>query len=242
MTTQKFYLATAKSAGQERVILSKIRAFFFSIEFVISVVFVVFFMWLFNSKNRAIRKFWGRSQRFFGGYKLEVIGKFSDEANILLINHQSMLDIIVLEEIHPKNICWIAKAQIGKIPIIGKILSLPKMIAVERENKHSLIKLLSEAKDRVENGRVLAIFPEGTRSQTKELLPFKGGAKLLVEKLNLKVQPIVIVGSDAMKVKEFSFKKADIKLFCLDLVDTSKQNWLEATRESMQKVLDENRK
>ncbi len=222
--------------------MSKIRALFFAIEFVISVVLVVFFMWLFNDKNRAIRKFWGRSQRFFGGYKLKVIGNFSDEANILLINHQSMLDIIVIEELHPKNVCWIAKAQIGKIPIIGKILSLPRMIAVERENKHSLIKLLSEAKDRVENGRVLAIFPEGTRSQTNKLLPFKGGAKMLVEKLNLKVQPIVIVGSDAMKVKEFSFKKADIKLFCLDLVDTSKENWLEATRESMQKVLDENRK
>ncbi len=222
--------------------MSKIRALFFAIEFVISVILVVFFMWLFNDKNRAIRKFWGRSQRFFGGYKLEVIGNFSDEANILLINHQSMLDIIVLEEVHPKNLCWIAKAQIGKIPIIGKILSLPKMIAVERENKHSLIKLLSEAKDRVENGRVLAIFPEGTRSQTNKLLPFKGGAKMLVEKLNLKVQPIVIIGSDALKVKEFSFKKADIKIFCLDLVDTSKENWLEATRESMQKVLDENRK
>ncbi len=222
--------------------MSKIRALFFAIEFVISVILVVFFMWLFNDKNRDIRKFWGRSQRFFGGYKLEVIGDFSDEANILLINHQSMLDIIVIEELHPKDVCWIAKAQIGKIPIIGKILSLPKMIAVERENKHSLIKLLSEAKDRVENGRVLAIFPEGTRSQTNKLLPFKGGAKLLVEKLNLKVQPIVIVGSDAMKVKEFSFKKADIKLFCLDLVDTSKENWLETTRESMQKVLDENRK
>lgn len=222
--------------------MSKIRALFFAIEFVISVILVVFFMWLFNDKNRAIRKFWGRSQRFFGGYKLEVIGNFSDEANILLINHQSMLDIIVVEELHPKNVCWIAKAQIGRIPIIGKILSLPKMIAVERENKHSLIKLLSEAKDRVENGRVLAIFPEGTRSQTNKLLPFKGGAKLLVEKLNLKVQPIVIVGSDAMKVKEFSFKKADIKLFCLDLVDTSKENWLETTRESMQRVLDENRK
>jgi len=52
----------------------------------------------------------------------------------------------------------------------------------------------------------------------------------------------VIVGSDALKVKEFSFKKADIKIFCLDLVDTSKENWLETTRESMQKVLDENRK
>ena len=222
--------------------MSKIRALFFAIEFVISVILVVFFMWLFNDKNRDIRKFWGRSQRFFGGYKLEVIGDFKDEANILLINHQSMLDIIVLEEVHPKNLCWIAKAQIGKIPIIGKILSLPKMIAVERENKHSLIKLLKEAKDRVENGRVLAIFPEGTRSQTNKLLPFKGGAKMLVEKLNLKVQPIVIIGSDALKVKEFSFKKADIKIFCLDPVDTSEENWLEATRESMQKVLDKNRK
>ncbi|MGP1359120.1 lysophospholipid acyltransferase family protein [Campylobacter sp.] len=223
------------------MILSKIRALFFSITFVLSVILVVFFMWLFNSKNRTIRKFWGRTQRFFGGYKLEVIGDFKDEANILLINHQSMLDIIVLEEVHPKNLCWIAKAQIGKIPIIGKILSIPKMIAVERENKHSLIKLLKEAKDRVENGRVLAIFPEGTRSQTNKLLPFKGGAKMLVEKLNLKVQPIVIIGSDALKVKEFSFKKADIRIFCLDLVDTSKENWLEVTRENMQNVLDKNR-
>ena len=212
------------------MILSKIRAIFFSITFILSVFVVVFFMWLFNSKNRPIRKIWGRAQRLFGGYSLEVIGEFKDEANILLINHQSMLDIIVLEEVHPKNLCWIAKAQIGKIPIIGKILSLPKMIEVERENKHSLIKLLKEAKDRVENGRVLAIFPEGTRSQTDKLLPFKGGAKMLVEKLNLKVQPIVIVGSDAMKVKEFTFKKADIKIIAVDTIDDVLKNALVAKK------------
>jgi len=74
--------------------LSKIRALFFAIEFVISVILVVFFMWLFNDKNRAIRKFWGRSQRFFGGYKLEVIGNFSDEANILLIKKLWLSSII----------------------------------------------------------------------------------------------------------------------------------------------------
>ena len=224
------------------MILSRIKAAFFAVEFVISVCFVVLFMWLFTAHHRAIRRVWGRTQRFFGGYRLSVEGEFNKEANLLLINHQSMLDIVVLEEIHPANLCWISKAQIGKIPIIGKILSLPKMIAVERENKQSLIKLLSDAKDRVANGRVLAIFPEGTRSATGKLLPFKGGARILAEKLNLKVQPIVIVGSDAMKVKEFTFKKAEIKIICLDLVDTSKEGWLEATRESMQKVLDENRK
>ena len=115
------------------------------------------------------------------------------------------------------------------------------MIAVERENKQSLIKLLSDAKDRVANGRVLAIFPEGTRSATGKLLPFKGGAKILAEKLNLKVQPIVIVGSEILDAKNFSFKGGEIKIVCLDLVDTAKADWLDATREKMQAVLDEHR-
>ena len=221
------------------MIYSRLKAAFFAVEFVISVSIVVFFMWIFNSKHRAVRRIWARVQRFFGGYRLSVEGEFNNEANLLLINHQSMLDIVVLEEAHPANLCWISKAQIGKIPIIGKILSLPKMIAVERENKQSLIKLLSDAKDRVANGRVLAIFPEGTRSATGKILPFKGGAKILAEKLNLKVQPIVIVGSEILDAKNFSFKSGEIKIVCLDLVDTAKADWLDATREKMQAVLDE---
>lgn len=221
------------------MIYSRLKAAFFAVEFVISVSIVVFFMWIFNSKHRAVRRIWARVQRFFGGYRLSVEGEFSNEANLLLINHQSMLDIVVLEEAHPANLCWISKAQIGKIPIIGKILSLPKMIAVERENKQSLIKLLSDAKDRVANGRVLAIFPEGTRSATGKLLPFKGGAKILAEKLNLKVQPIVIVGSEILDAKNFSFKGGEIKIVCLDLLDTAEAGWLDATREKMQAVLDE---
>ena len=223
------------------MIYSRLKAAFFAAEFVISVSIVVFFMWIFNPKHRAVRRIWARVQRFFGGYRLSVEGEFSNEANLLLINHQSMLDIVVLEEAHPANLCWISKAQIGKIPIIGKILSLPKMIAVERENKQSLIKLLSDAKDRVANGRVLAIFPEGTRSATGKLLPFKGGARILAEKLNLKVQPIVIVGSEILDAKNFSFKSGEIKIVCLDLVDTAKADWLDATREKMQAVLDEHR-
>lgn len=221
------------------MIYSRLKAAFFAVEFVISVSIVVFFMWIFNSKHRAVRRIWARVQRFFGGYRLSVEGEFSNEANLLLVNHQSMLDIVVLEEAHPANLCWISKAQIGKIPIIGKILSLPKMIAVERENKKSLIKLLSDAKDRVANGRVLAIFPEGTRSATGKLLPFKGGAKILAEKLNLKVQPIVIVGSEILDAKNFSFKGGEIKIVYLDLVDTAEAGWLDATREKMQAVLDE---
>ena len=198
-------------------------------------------MWLFNSKNRPIRKIWGRAQRFFGGYTLEVVGEFKDEANILLINHQSMLDIIVLEEVHPKNLCWIAKKEIADLPVIGQIIHIPQMISVERENKRSLIKLVKDAQDRVEKGRVLAIFPEGTRSHSKELLPFKGGAKIIADKLNLKIQPIVITGSDILDVKNFSFKSGKIKIICLDLIDTADPEWLENARAKMQETLDSER-
>ncbi|WP_169753819.1 lysophospholipid acyltransferase family protein [Campylobacter curvus] len=223
------------------MILSKIKAVYFAVEFIISVILVIIFMWLFPKKNRSIRQIWAKSQRLFGFYSIKVTGEFRDEANMILINHQSMLDIVVLEEIHPKNLCWIAKKQIDDLPIIGNIIKLPKMISVERENKHSLVKLVKDAEDRVNNGRVLAIFPEGTRSQTHTLLPFKGGAKIVANKLNLKVQPIVLVGSDIMDVKNFSFKNGEIKVFCLDLVDTSDKDWLENTRAKMQEILDKER-
>ena len=64
-----------------------------------------------------------------------------------------MLDIVVLEEIYPKNLCWIAKKEIADLPVIGQIIHIPQMISVERENKRSLIKLVKDAQDRVEKGR-----------------------------------------------------------------------------------------
>ena len=223
------------------MIFSRIKAAYFAVEFLISILLVVFFMWLFKKHIHAVRKFWGRSQRFFGFYSLEVVGSFDERANMIIINHQSMLDIVVLEEVYPKNLCWIAKKEIADLPVIGQIIHVPQMISVERENKRSLIKLVKDAQDRVEKGRVLAIFPEGTRSHSKELLPFKGGAKIIADKLNLKIQPIVIAGSDIMDVKSFSFKNGKIKIICLDLIDTAEPDWLENARAKMQETLDNER-
>ncbi|MBF7044478.1 lysophospholipid acyltransferase family protein, partial [Campylobacter volucris] len=102
-----------------------------------------------------------------------------------------------------------------------------------------LVKLLKEAKERLKENRILAIFPEGTRSNTQKLLKFKVGAKILTEKLKLKVQPVVIVDSaKILNTKTFSAKSGNLKIIFLDPVDTSKENWLEQTREDMQKILD----
>lgn len=219
--------------------LGKIRALIYAIVFLSTVAFVVLLMALFNRYNRNFRRTWAKFQRFCIGYKIEQIGEFKSEANMIILNHQSILDIIALEETHPANLCWIAKKEIGKIPIIGKILSLPKMIAVDRENPRDLVRIVREVEDRVANNRVIAIFPEGTRRKGKKLLKFQSGAKVIAEKLNLKVQPIVLVGTkEIMDSHEFSLNRGDIKIVCLDLVDTTDKNWLENARNLMQETLD----
>lgn len=180
-------------------------------------------------------------QRLFIGYKIIKIGEFDKSADMIIMNHQSMLDIIALEEIYDRNLCWIAKKEIGEIPFIGKILSLPKMIAVDRKNPRDLVRIVHEAKDRVEDGRVIAIFPEGTRRQGNKLLKFQTGAKVIASKLNLKIQPIVLVGTDfALNVRDFTVRKGKIKVICMDMIDTSDEKWLENTRDKMQEILDQN--
>ncbi|RUT51316.1 lysophospholipid acyltransferase family protein [Campylobacter fetus] len=222
-------------------ILSKIKTILYAIELILSIAGVVLFMAIFKDKNRQIRRMWAKLQRFFIGYQLEVVGKPIDEANLIIINHQSVLDIIVMEEIHPANLSWIAKKEIGKIPIIGKILTIPKMIPIDRKDPRSLPKLIKDVKDRVDNNRVIAMFPEGTRSEGDKLLKFQSGAKIIVSKLNLKVQPILIINSrNILDTKRFKLNSGLLKVIYMDLIDTSNETWLEETRAKMQALLDQN--
>ncbi|QQF51744.1 1-acyl-sn-glycerol-3-phosphate acyltransferase [Campylobacter fetus subsp. venerealis] len=222
-------------------ILSKIKTILYAIELILSIAGVVLFMAIFKDKNRQIRRMWAKLQRFFIGYQLEVVGKPIDEANLIIINHQSVLDIIVMEEIHPANLSWIAKKEIGKIPIIGKILTIPKMIPIDRRDPRSLPKLIKDVKDRVDNNRVIAMFPEGTRSEGDKLLKFQSGAKIIVSKLNLKVQPILIINSrNILDTKRFKLNSGLLKVIYMDLIDTSNETWLEETRAKMQALLDQN--
>lgn len=224
-------------------IYSKIRAFVYCIEFILSVLIVIFLMAIFRKYNHKIRLCWAKFQLFFIGLKIEFRGNFDKNANMIMMNHQSLLDIIILESIYPRNLSWIAKKEIAEIPILGLILKLPKMIPIDRKNPRSIVKLLIDAKDRLLNGRVIAIFPEGTRSRGEKLLKFQTGAKVITQKLDLKVQPIVLV--DTAKIldsKKFMLNiKRSIKVIALDLIDTSDEKWLEKTREKMQECLDKNR-
>ncbi len=219
--------------------LSRIRAFIFLIEFPISIAIVTLLMFLFRKHHRKIRQLWGKVQRFFIGYKPNIIGKVDKRANLLIINHQSLLDIVILEDIHYSNIAWCAKKELFDNFITHPVLALPNMIRVDRSDKRAIIKLIKDTEDRLKDGRVIAIFPEGTRGNGDKLLKFQLGAKVLAEKLDLKIQPVIISGArDIFDMKNFKINPGKVDIFFMPLINSkNNENWYENLYTSMQKEL-----
>ncbi len=175
-------------------------------------------------------------------FSTEVEGKEDKNTQLFLINHQSDLDIAVMETITKKDLAWIAKKQLFDIPFFGLAIKLAKNIPVERESKTSLIKLLRDVKHRLSLGKTIAMFPEGTRSQKEKMLPFKAGAKMVADKYKLVVQPVVFIQtSKYYNLKNFYYKPGKIKVIFLDsfVADKSDKEWLNNLRKKMQKVYDD---
>lgn len=222
-------------------VLNKIKSWLYAIEITISVIIVVLIFFIVPSSNLWIRRKWTKMQRWLIGYKIDVIGSPDPRANMIIVNHQSMLDIMALEEIHPANICWIAKKEIEDLPFFGNVIRIPKMISIDRKDPRSLPKIIKLAKERVSQGRVIAIFPEGTRGNGDKILKFKSGANIIANKLNLVVQPVLIIGSrKIIDSKSISVNSGTVKIIYMDIVNTSDEKWLENTREKMQTLLEDN--
>jgi len=185
------------------------------------------FVAIFRKFNNTLRYWTSSLILFFSGIKPEIIGKPDENANMFIVNHKSMMDIMVLEMASGKkhDLSWVAKVELFQIKYFGLALSLTNMISLNREDRKGIIKLLKDVKDRVENKRTIAIFPEGTRYPKDGFLPFKSGAEIIANKLKLKVQPVVLVNTESFK---------DMKVIFLDSFDATKDNeWLQESRTKM---------
>ncbi|WP_333804390.1 lysophospholipid acyltransferase family protein [Sulfurospirillum sp.] len=220
-------------------ILSKIRGFYVMIEFVITVLMTIILMYAFRNNTHIIRRTWGRLQTFLMGFRIKQIGDVAPSATLLVLNHQSLVDIVALETIYPKNLCWIAKKEIEDIPLFGHIIPAPRMISIDRNDKRSLIKMIKEGKERVSEGRVLAMFPEGTRGRGDRLLKFQSGAKILAEKLELIVQPAIIVGArHILDSKSLDAHGGEVKVIYLDPINPKEdEQWFEKMYITMEERL-----
>lgn len=218
--------------------MARIRGIILFIQFSITVAITVVLMYIFKNHTHKVIKVWMNFQMFVLGIKLQTQGKLDESCDIILMNHQSLLDIIVMEYIHSRDLAWVAKKEITDLFFFGHIIKAPRMISIDRENKAGIINLLKEAKDRLDKGRPIAMFPEGTRSDGKSMLSFRPGAKILANRYNLRVQPIVLFNTrNIVDSKKVLATPGIVKVVYLEPIQANKNtDWFEKTEEKMNEV------
>ncbi len=225
-------------------IFARIR-FLYGVFIIVAVagLIMVPLMYLFKSRaNYILYKYNGLIMKLIGA-KIETIGERDNSVDMFIINHQGVIDIIAMEAEQLTDIRWIAKKQIFDIPWLGNLVKISNMISIDRENKAGLVKLFRDAKETKKSNphRILAIFPEGTRAKEQKLKKFKSGAKLLAEKLKLKVQPVVITNSKKiLNQHEFKGESGTVYIHYLEpfVVDKDNKSWYEDLQKSMQEIID----
>ena len=218
--------------------MARIRGIILFIQFSITVAITVVLMYIFKKHTHKVIKACMIFQMYVLGIKLETQGNLDESCDMILLNHQSLLDIIVMEYIHSRDLAWVAKKEITDLFFFGHIIKAPRMISVDRENKAGIIHLLKEAKDRLDKGRPIAMFPEGTRSNGKSMLSFRPGAKMLANRFNLRVQPIVLFNTrNIVDSKKLLATPGIVKVIYLEPVQADKNtDWFEKVEEKMNEV------
>jgi 1-acyl-sn-glycerol-3-phosphate acyltransferase len=113
---------------------------------------------------------------------------------IVVSNHQSQLDILVAFSLFfPFK--WVSKAEVFKLPLIGWNMTLNRYIKLRRGDNRSIKQMMIDCERTILNGSSIYFFPEGTRSKTGIVRPFKTGAFNLARKMKMPILPIVINGS-----------------------------------------------
>jgi 1-acyl-sn-glycerol-3-phosphate acyltransferase len=114
---------------------------------------------------------------------------------VVISNHQSIYDIFLIYGWLGIDIKWIMKKELAKIPGVGFGSKKVGHIFLDRSNSRVALESLNEAKKKLVNGISVVIFPEGTRSKTGQMSPFKKGAFKLALDLGLPLLPVSISGT-----------------------------------------------
>ncbi|MSR76677.1 MAG: 1-acyl-sn-glycerol-3-phosphate acyltransferase [Candidatus Omnitrophica bacterium] len=167
---------------------------------------ILFFSWIYIfSRPKAQKVFhqvavlWAKS--IVGAvriWKIEVRGAENHRQGqhyLVIANHQSILDILVALVVLPMPFKFMAKKELFQIPFLGWHMFFAGYIPVGRSSPESRRLAVQSAKQYLQAGESILMFPEGTRSLNGHMLPFKPGAFKLAQNERMPLLPLVIAGT-----------------------------------------------
>jgi 1-acyl-sn-glycerol-3-phosphate acyltransferase len=125
-----------------------------------------------------------------GGEHLE-----SDEAFVVMSNHQSHYDVVVLFQVLRRRVRMVAKKELFRVPIFAAAMRAAGFIEIDRSDHEKAVAALDAAEEALKRGTSIWIAPEGTRSETGELGSFKKGGFHLALDTGARILPVTLVGT-----------------------------------------------
>lgn len=174
---------------------------------------------------------WAKAMRFFGGVKLNVQGledvDFS-RPTMVVMNHRSHFDIVALMSATTQPLSFIAKKELRRIPFMGYGMHRVGMIFIDRSNREKARASLTVAAKQIQDGRIVVMFPEGTRSSDVKLQNFKKGAFFLAKEAEAYILPVVVLGSErSLPKNSLAIKASTITVRFGDTIKASKEQPVE---------------
>lgn len=161
----------------------------------------------------------------------------NDTAYVVVSNHQSLLDILVLFRLY-RHFKWVSKAVIFRLPFIGWNMTLNRYIPIRRGDPADAVRMMTACGDALEGGSSIMIFPEGTRSLDGELRDFKHGAFTLALRHHVPILPIVLDGTlHALPKHGIVSPGADIDIQVLEPISVADFSDVDALREHVRGVM-----
>lgn len=133
------------------------------------------------------------------GVRLRVCGLENldpDRSYVFMSNHRSNADILAIATaLRPFQIRWVAKQELARLPFFGWALRALGNVIIDRKDRERAIASYRHARERMERGISVIIYPEGTRGRGRGMLPFKKGGFVLALETGIPVVPVALVGT-----------------------------------------------
>ena len=189
-------------------------------------------------------EFFGWSGLKFVGIKLIVKGAEKIDLNksyVVVSNHPSTLDIFTHITALPVSIRFLTKTELFRIPIFGRVLKVLGLPRIDRKNASANFEKINDSISKVINNKYsIMIFPEGKRSNQKDLLPFKKGAAYISKDFHLPIVPVVTHNAhNLMRKGEVWLRNGEITIEILDPINNTEEMSVDELTTKIYNLIDE---
>lgn len=189
---------------------------------------------------------WARSALWAAGIKYRVVGLEhlpKDRPVVIASNHQSWFDIFLLAAVLPISVRFVAKKELRRVPLLGRAMRQAGHIYIDRHDRRAAFEAYEEASRVIRSGLSAVVFPEGTRSRTGELLPFRKGPFVLAIAAQVPVVPAYCAGTfDLLPKGSFRLRRCPVALLFGPPIETAgmryedRERLMQLTRDAIERL------